>query len=326
METNAAIEAVKGEAETGLGVAELVERAAEYAKDARAQNTRRAYASDWGAFASWCAARALEARPAAPATVAAYLAHLADEGRKVATIERALVSISQAHRVVGHESPTKHPAVVEVRKGIRHRLGVAQRRVAPLVVAELRAASKRLGDDLLGVRNRALLVLGFAAALRRSELVALNVEDLEFTADGLVVHVRRSKTDGEGEGAKVGAPFGSHPLTCPVRTVRAWLEAAGITAGPLFRELGRAGILGDDRLSDRQVANVVKAAAKAAGLDASRFSGHSLRAGLVTTAALAGKGERVIMKQTRHRTERMVRRYVRDAELFSENAASGIGL
>jgi site-specific recombinase XerD len=311
---------------TDLEVARLVERAADYAAAAKASNTLRAYAADWRTFTAWCAARGLEARPAVPRTVAAYIASMADEGRRVPTIERAIVSISQAHRVAGLETPTKHPAVAEVRSGIRHRLGVAQRRVAPLVVSELRAAVKALGDSLLGVRNRALLVLGFAAALRRSELVALDVGDLEFTTDGLVVHIRRSKTDGEGEGAKIGVPYGSHSATCPVRTVRGWLEATGLTTGALYRDIGRAQVLGKDRLSDRQVANVVKAAARAAGLDAARFSGHSLRAGLATTAALAGKSERVIMKQTRHRSERMVRRYVREAELFNENAASGIGL
>jgi integrase len=146
------------------------------------------------------------------------------------------------------------------------------------------------------------------------------------TSDGIVVTVRRSKTDGEGEGARIGVPFGSDPATCPVRAVRAWIEASGVAGGPLFREVGRAGVVGEGALSDRQVANVVKAAARAAGLDPALFSGHSLRAGLATTAARAGKSERVIMKQTRHRTERMVRRYVRDAELFSENAATGIGL
>jgi site-specific recombinase XerD len=166
--TTKAMQTVNGTAD--LEVATLVERAADYAAAAKAENTLRAYAADWRSFGEWAAARGLEVRPAAPSTVAAYIAWMADEGRKVATIERALVSIAQAHRTAGLESPTKHPAVSETRKGIRHKLGVSQRRVAPLVVAELRAAVQALGDGLLAVRNRALLVLGFAAALRRSEL------------------------------------------------------------------------------------------------------------------------------------------------------------
>jgi integrase len=182
-----------------------------------------------------------------------------------------------------------------------------------------------LPGSLLGLRDRALLTLGFAGAFRRSELVALDVTDISFTADGLEVALRRSKTDQEAAGRKVGIPYGSLRITCPVRALRAWLDAAVITEGAVFRSVNRWSALGD-RLSDKAVALVVKRHAATIGLDATKFAGHSQRAGLATSAAKAGKSERAIMNQTGHRSAAMVRRYIRDASLFSDNAAAGIGL
>ncbi len=188
------------------------------------------------------------------------------------------------------------------------------------------AGREDLGAELLdGVGDRALLLLGFAGAFRRAELVGLDVEDLTETDEGLEVMIRRSKTDQEGAGRKVGVPFGSDPATCPVRSVRAWRQAAGVDTGPLFRGVLH-GRLVSERLSTLGVARAVKRAAKAAGLDPSKFSGHSLRAGLVTCAARAGKSLNAIMEQTGHRSVPMVRRYIRDASLFKDNAAAGIGL
>jgi integrase len=183
-----------------------------------------------------------------------------------------------------------------------------------------------LPEGLLGTRDRALLLIGFAGAFRRSELVGLNVEDASFTGDGLVVTLPRSKTDQEGEGRKVGIPYGSNPATCPVRSLRAWIETAGITAGPLFRSVNRYGRVQPGRLSDKAVALIVKRYAQASGRDARTFSGHSLRVGLVTAAAMAGASERAIMNQTGHRSTVMVRRYIRDASLFRDNAAARAGL
>ena len=180
--------------------------------------------------------------------------------------------------------------------------------------------------DARGLRDRALLVVGLAGGFRRSELVALEVADLAFTDDGLVVTVRRSKTDQEGEGATVGLPYGGNPDTCPVRVLRAWLEAHGIESGPAFREVTRAGVVTERPASDRAVDRAVKRAAKAAGLDVDRLSAHSLRAGLATSAARAGKADRAIMRQGRWKSRTMVDRYVREASLFRENAATGIGL
>lgn len=182
-----------------------------------------------------------------------------------------------------------------------------------------------LPDSLRGIRDKALLLLGFAGAFRRSELVQLQVADIEECREGLKVTLRRSKTDQEGEGMVKAIPFGSNEDTCPVRAYQVWLAAAGIAEGVVFRSVSRHGTIGAP-LSDKDVARAVKKAADAAGLDAGKFSGHSLRAGLATSAAAAGVSERIIMQQTGHKSERMVRKYIREGNLFRENAVSAIGL
>jgi len=264
--------------------------------------------------------------PATPETLALYLTDLADNGRKVAGISRALASISQAHKAAGYASPRSTASVQAVMRGIRRKLGVAQVQKAPVLVADLRRMASSLSSTLKGTRDRALLLLGFAGAFRRSELVGLDVTDLAFDDEGLTVTLRRSKTDQEGAGRKVGIPYGGDQATCPVGAVKAWLAAAGAKLGPVFVGVNRHGKLTGQRLAGEDVARIVKAVANTVGLDSATFSGHSLRAGLVTSAAKAGKSERAIMAQTGHRSVTMVRRYIRDTNLFTENAAAGIGL
>lgn len=309
-----------------LALVEAVASARAYASSSKAENTKRAYRTDWQAFAAWCDESGLPSLPASPATVATYASHLANEGRKVSSIGRALVAISQAHKMAGEASPTSSAVVHETVKGIRRAKGSAPTTKAPVLVEQLRAMMAHLPQGIAGRRDRALLSLGFAGAFRRSELVALDVSDLAFTADGLEVTIRRSKTDQEGQGEKIGVPYGGNPATCPVRAVRSWLDGSGIVEGAVFRSVDRWGNLSPARLTDRAVALVVKRYAEAVGLDPALFGGHSLRAGLATQAAKSGKAERAIMRQTRHRSVAMVRRYIRDADLFSDNAAAGIGL
>ncbi|MGD0944928.1 MAG: tyrosine-type recombinase/integrase [Acidimicrobiales bacterium] len=191
---------------------------------------------------------------------------------------------------------------------------------------ELRTMLEGLGADPAGCRDRALLLLGFAGALRRSELVGLDVADLTEGTDGLTVRLRRSKTDQEGAGRTVGIPYGSNPVTCPVRAWRVWLELSGISEGPAFRPVDRHGHIGTTRLSSQAVALVLKRRAACAGLDPGEVAGHSLRAGLATSAAAAGVPERVISEQTGHKGTAMLRRYIREGSLFRENAASAVGL
>ncbi len=312
--------------ETALSTehAHLVDRARSYAEGSKATSTRRLYAGDFAAFQSWGRANGIPTLPAAPAAIAAYLAALADQGKAVSTIERALAGIAHAHRTSGHEWRKGEAAITEVLKGIRRRLGVAVSKKAPVGDGELAALVATLGVDLAGLRDRALLTLGWFAALRRSELVALAVGDVRFTTEGAIVTVRRSKTDQEGQGFEKGIPYASSPALCPVRALRAWLEAAAVTTGAIFRSVDRHGNVGAEALGDRTVARIVQRAALAAGLDASTFGGHSLRAGFATTAAKKGKSLDAIMRQTGHRSERVARGYIRHATLFADNAAVGL--
>ncbi len=305
-------------------LAETVERAGDYARQAKAPNTLRAYRADWADFATWCQAHGLEALPATDSTVALYLTEAA-ERCKTSTLQRRLSAIAQAHKAAGHVPPTKG-RVSMVWQGIRRAKGTAQKGKAPARTQEVRAMVATCGDGLLGTRDRALLLLGFAGAFRRSELVGLDVADLDFGRDGLTVTLRRSKTDQEGAGQKVGIPYGSTPATCPVRNLQEWLEGADVTSGPVFRGVNRWGQVNAARLTDRAVALVVKRCAQAAGLDPALYAGHSLRAGLATAAAEAGVSERTIMAQTRHKSLPMVRRYIRDGNLFRDNAAAAVGL
>jgi integrase len=303
----------------------LEEEAREYAKRSRAGSTVRAYRSDWKAFTRWCQEHHLVALPAEPMTVALYLT---DSARtlKTSTLRRRLSSIAVAHQTAGVSNPVEDPRVKATWAGIRRTHGTAQQGKDPVLTADLRLMVAALPDSLLGRRDACLLLLGFASALRRSELVGLNVEDLTETNDGLVVKVRRSKTDQEGEGREIGVPFGSNPSTCPVRCTRTWLEMSGIESGPLFRSVDRYGRLGDTALSDKAVALVVKRAAEAAGLDPARFAGHSLRSGMATSAARGGATEAQIMEQTGHRSLTVLRRYIRRGSLFNDNAATKLGL
>jgi site-specific recombinase XerD len=305
-------------------LAPVAEQAREFARRARAKSTVRCYETDWSDFSEWCARQQACSLPASPETVACYISAMA-EHYKASTIQRRLSAISQCHQVKGFESPTKNEIVRSVLKGIRRTLGTAPNEKAPLVAADLREMIARLPDTMIGTRDRALLLLGFAGAFRRSELVGLNLEDLTFTDDGLVVMLRRSKTDQEGQGRKVGVPSLPHSDACPVRAVRAWLDASGITAGPLFRSVAVGGRLQANRLSDNAVAEVVKRRLPA-GKDVGKFAGHSLRAGFVTSAANGGASVKAIMRQTGHRSLATVMRYMRDASLFRGNALGATGL
>lgn len=306
-----------------LGPAET-QRLRDLIADATAPATRRAYAADWADFASWCAEFGLASLPAEPATVARYAAALDARGLKVATIRRRLAAITVAHRARDLEPPARALVVRKVMTGITRRQGAAQDAKAPVLPDDLRAMVAELDDSPRGLRDKALLLLGFAGAFRRSELVALQVEDLQLRREGLVVTIRRSKTDQEGAGVQLGIPKGRDRGLCPVRAVDAWLKAAQLAEGPLFRPIDRHGRIKPKALDALEVWRLVKRLAEAVGLDPADYGGHSLRAGLATAAAAAGAEERDIMRQTRHKSERMVRKYIRGARLFERNAADGL--
>jgi integrase len=287
-------------AEQAIDLAEIATDARDYVAASRAENTTRVYRTGWAQFTAWCDEHRVVALPAGAETVALYVADLAKDA-KPATIDLRLAAISAAHRAAGYDSPTKEEAVRLVRRGVRRTLGTAQRQVHPVTVPDLRTMLEGLGSDSAGCRDRALLLLGFAGALRRSELVDLDVADITEGTDGLTVRLRHSKTDQEGAGRTNGIPYGSNPVTCPVRAWRAWLELSGITEGHAFRPVDRHGRIGPTRLSAPAVALVLKRHAVRAGLDPREVAAHSLRAGLATSAAAAGVPERVIAEQTGHK-------------------------
>jgi site-specific recombinase XerD len=303
----------------------LHRRAAEYVTASRSHNTRRAYRSDWEDFRSWCEAQQRIALPADPGTVALYLTSLA-ELKKVSTIERRLVTIREAHRAAGFESPTAHSAVRAVWQGIRRSHGSSTEGKEPILLDDLRVMITRLPGTLAGIRDRSLLLLGFAGALRRSEITALELRDVRFVREGMVLRIRKAKTDQEGEGRTLGIPYGTVQMTCPVQALRTWIDAAKITSGPLFRSVSQHGKIADRALSDRSVALIVKRSLEAVGRDPSAYAGHSLRAGFATEAARTGVEERLIQDQTGHKSLPMLRRYIRDGTLFTRNAAGKIGL
>jgi site-specific recombinase XerD len=305
---------------------QLAERAREYAEGSRAANTVRAYESDLRAFCEWCRERSLTCLPTSAETVSLYAAWCA-ERFKPATIERKLAAIASAHSVAGYDPPTHHGVVKAVLRGIRRAKGSAQSRKRALVVDDLRLLLAQVGGHrLISVRDRALLLLGFAAALRRSELVGLDAGDLRFEREGVILRLRRSKTDQQAQGIEVAVLYGSDPATCPVRALQAWLDESGITEGPLFRGMTRHGNVRSTRLTERIVAAIVKQYAEWAGLDPSEYGGHSLRSGFATSAARAGKSEASIMRQTRHKSVTVARRYIREGTIFQDHAAAGIGL
>ena len=302
-----------------------LEQVREYIRASKAENTLRGYSADWRDFCAWSEAHGVSPLSASPEVVAAYIAECASH-LKPGSIQRRLNAIAEAHKAVGAESPTHSPIVANTMKGIRRTIGTAPAQKAPALTEDIRAMVEVTDAHLIGLRDRTLILLGFAGAFRRSELVGLDVEDCSFNKDGLTVRLRRSKTDQQGEGRKIGIPYGSNPETCPVRTVQSWLETAGIITGPLFRSVNRHGQLKPGRLSGIDVARIVKKLAMRAGLDPAKYSGHSLRAGHATSAAIAGASERSIMNQTGHRSVQMVRRYIRDGSLFRDNSAGKLGL
>jgi len=303
----------------------LIEQAKDYSKNAKSANTLKSYRKDWEHFTNWCETFSLNSLPANEDTFALYLSALAIDGYKASTIQRRMSAISVAHSVAGFESPTTSKVKV-VWAGIKRSIGTAEKGKLPIVIDTLKAILQTLPQSLSGTRDRALLLIGFAGALRRSELVSLDVNDINITNEGLILNLRSSKTDQEGQGTPIGIPYGEFESSCPVRSYIAWLKASGIEYGPVFRPINRHGQLSDKRLSDRAVALIVKRWISEVGMNESDYSGHSLRSGLATSAAMLGKSERSIMEQTRHTSTTMVRRYIRMGSLFNENAAKNIGL
>lgn len=283
--------------------------------------TRRAYKADFDHYTAWCNSAGESPLPSPPAVVARYLAHLADAKFKVSTINRRAAAIRYAHKAANLEPPTNAEGVKATLRGIRRRLRRRRTKKAPATAATIAGMLERLPAGMIGIRDRALLLIGFAAALRRSELVALDLRDIEIKSEGALITIAQSKTDQEGEGQLVTVPRGK--VLKPVAALEAWLQASGITSGPVFRAVDRHGNVSKAAMSDRSVARIVKRAAKACGLDETVFAGHSLRAGFVTTALDRRVDLFKIMDVTRHTEVKTLREYDRRARGFDDGAGEG---
>ena len=308
---------------TVISLEEQLQHAAELAADALSPNTQRAYRSDFNQFTQWCAQQSLDPLSCTPELICAYLASMTGE-LKTATISRRLTAIGQAYELAGKDNPAHHPTVRKVMQGIRRTYGKRQEGVLPLMSEDILAMCDAIDSDgsARSLRDEALLMIGFAGGFRRSELVGLHVEDLQFRKQGVVVTIQQSKTDQEGE----GRTFGIHrqAVHCPVHAIDKYLEIARIKTGPVFRPIDRHGNIKPKALTPQSVALIIKKYALLAGLDPKDYSGHSLRSGLATQAAMNGVSERIIMKTTGHKTTTMVRRYIRDGQMFDDNASKSL--
>lgn len=321
---------------TAAALAEAAALAARFASKARAASTTKVYERRWADYAGWCAAHGLTALPSSPESVAMYLAARTSR-LKPATLEAHLTAIAAMHRVSGLHLDKQDPRLVEVRKGIRRTLGAAQIGKAPLVTADIQAIVSTLPRTLAGLRDKAMILVGFAGALRRSEIVALDVEDLQFTSAGVILWLLGGKTDQERRGQPCAIPRGRLAASCPVRALQSWLAAARIEEGPLFRPIDRFGRMGSGRLDPKSVSLVVKRAVaaygarqgwspKRTGQYVAAIASHSLRVGCVTSASAAGLDASAIMRQSRHKRYEDMLRYIRIGTLFRGNAAGKLGL
>jgi integrase len=306
-------------------ILDLQEEAKRHLKNSKSENTKHAYGTDWKLFSEWCEKNGLQNLPADPETIVYYITFLG-KTLKASSIKRKMTAISQRHETAGFSSPTKTPLVKGVWDGLQRTIGIKEEGKDALWLHDLRKIVQSLDlEKTIGIRNRALLVIGWAGAFRRSEIVNLDLEDITFTRDGLIVHLNRSKTDQKGEGQEVALPYGSNRLTCPVRALKDWLEVCKLNSGALFRGVDRHGNI-QDRLTPQSVRLIVKSCCKKVGLNPEHFGAHSLRSGFCSTAARAGKTEHQIMRQTRHKRSDSLQRYIRHGTLFEDNAAGGIGL
>ena len=296
-------------------------------KSSKANNTLRAYKSDFRDFGAFCAKHGLSSLPSEPKIIALYLTHLS-KNSKISTIRRRLVSISMVHKLKGHYIDIKHPIITENLLGIKRVKGSIQRGKKPLLISHLKSIinviNEQQNEEIKKFRDRSIILIGFGGGFRRTELISIDYEDLEFVPEGLKITIRKSKTDQFGEGMIKGLPYFSNEIYCPVTSLKKWLEISKIKSGPIFRRFSKGSLLTENRLTDQSVVLLMKKYLDLAGIENKNFAGHSLRAGFATVAAESGADERSIMAMTGHKTTQMVRRYIREANIFKNNALNKI--
>ena len=296
-------------------------------KSSKATNTLRAYKSDFRDFGAFCANHGFNSMPTEPKVVSLYLTHLSGNS-KISTLRRRLVSIGVFHKLKGHYLDTKHPIIIENLMGIKRKKGSIQLGKKPILINHLKQIINIIDEQKIEkikkLRNKTLILIGFGGGFRRTELISINHEDIDFVQEGVKITVRRSKTDQFGEGMIKGLPYFSNEKYCPVTNLKNWLILSKIKTGPIFRRFAKGSILTKHRLTDQSVVLIIKDCLKLAGIENQNFSGHSLRSGFATVAAESGADERSIMAMTGHKTTQMVRRYIKEANLFKNNALNKI--
>jgi site-specific recombinase XerD len=297
-------------------------------QNSKANNTVRAYKSDFNNFGLFCAQNGFKSLPSEPKIVSLYITHLSSKGIKMSTLKRRLVSIGVIHKLKGHYLDTKHPVIIENIMGIKRRKGSIQKGKKPLLINNLKkiinAIDEYNTENIKKFRDRSIILMGFSGGFRRNEIVSLDYDDLDFVNEGLKISIKRSKTDQFGEGSVKGLPYFDNTQYCPVLSLKNWIEISRIRSGPLFRRFSKGTKLSEKRLTDQTVALLIKKYLKIAGIDSKNYSGHSLRSGFATSAAEAGVEERNIMSMTGHKSPEMVRRYIKEANIFKNNALNKI--
>ena len=297
-------------------------------QSSKATNTVRAYKSDFKDFGLFCAQNGFKALPSDPEIVSLYLTYLSTKDNKMSTLKRRLVSIGVIHKLKGHYLDTKHPSIIENIMGIKRRKGSIQKGKKPILINDLKliidVIDQEKNEDIKKLRDRSIILIGFSGGFRRNEIVALDYEDLDFVSEGLKIDIKRSKTDQFGEGSKKALPYFDNSQYCPVVSLQKWIKISKINSGSLFRRFSKGSKLSKNRLTNQTVALLIKAYLQLAGVDSKNYSGHSLRSGFATSAAESGADERSIMTMTGHKSTEMVRRYIKEANLFKNNALNKI--
>ena len=297
-------------------------------RSSKAKNTVRAYNSDFNNFGLFCAQNGFKSLPSDPKIVSLYLTYLSTKGSKMSTLKRRLVSIGIIHKLKGHYLDMKHPSIIENIMGIKRRKGSSQKGKKPILISTLKkiinVIDEQDKEEIKKFRDRSIILIGFSGGFRRNEIVTLNHDDLDFVAEGIKINLRRSKTDQFGEGFTKALPYFDNPQYCPVVSLKKWMEVSKIRSGPVFRRLSKGSKLSENRLTDQTVALLIKQYLQLIGIDSKNYSGHSLRSGFATSAAESGVEERNIMAMTGHKSTEMVRRYIKEANLFKNNALNKI--
>ncbi len=298
-------------------------------KSSKANNTLRAYKSDFKDFGAFCSKHGFDSLPTEPKIVSIYLTHLS-KNSKISTLRRRLVSISMIHKLKGHYLDTKHPIIIENLMGIKRVKGSIQKGKKPILINHLKSIinviDKQEIDEIKKARDKTIILIGFGGGFRRTELISIDHEDLEFVPEGIKITIKRSKTDQFGEGMIKGLPYFANQEYCPVTNLKKWLELSNIKSGPIFKRFLKGSLISNNRLTDQSVVLIIKYYLNLAGIENKNYSGHSLRSGFATAAAESGADERSIMAMTGHKTTQMVRRYIREANIFKNNALNKIKL